>query len=188
MVVIRRRTLVPLSQADPHAGAPQRDANTSTRAGCGSLGPGLRRAWVGYQRRLDEALAAAGFERQLPDGRVLRICAQSEGATISQIGRQLGITRQGASKLVAGLSERRYVTIAPSPHNGREKIVALTPHAIEYLAAHRTAARAIERQLRSEIGNDPFESLQLLLAALGADEQPRMRDYLRRAVDPDSRR
>jgi DNA-binding MarR family transcriptional regulator len=140
----------------------------------------LRRAWVGYQRRLDDELAAAGFgERRFPDGRVLRICSDSDAMTIAQIGRELGITRQGASKIVASLRDRRYVTVSPSTEDGREKIVQLTPWAVDYLAAQRKAARAIERRLRTEIGTDSLESLYRLLDALGGDQQPRMSDYLR---------
>ena len=145
------------------------------------LGAALRQAWVGYHRRLDEAMAAAGFaDHGFPDGRVLRICSHNTDVTISQIGRELGITRQGAGKVVAKLSERRYVTVIDSAVSGREKIVSLTPRATDYLAAHRQAARSIERQLRDEVGESAFDSAHLLLAALGGDDQPRMWDYLRR--------
>jgi hypothetical protein len=47
------------------------------------LGAALRRAWLGYQLRLDRAMTEAGFgKRQLPDGRVLRACSGKEGSTI----------------------------------------------------------------------------------------------------------
>jgi len=158
--------------------------NMAPRAGQArqvGLGGALRRAWVGYQRRLDEALAAAGFaDRGFPDGRVLRICSRSAETTISQIGRELGITRQGASKIVASLHDRRYVTLRASPTDGREKIVELTSRATAYLAAHRKAARGIERRLRAEVGEEAFDGLCLLLDALGGDEQPRLSEYLRR--------
>jgi len=145
-----------------------------------ALGPALRRAWVGYQRRLDAAMAAAGFDdRRFPDGRVLRVCAGSVETTISQIGRELRITRQGAAKVVAGLRERRYVTVTASPSNGREKIVRLTPRAVDYLAAQRKAVRSISRQLRSQLGQESFAALLLLLDALGGDEDMLVRDYLR---------
>jgi len=145
-----------------------------------ALGPALRRAWVGYQRRLDEAVAAAGFgDRAFPDGRVLRLC-QADETTISDIGRELGITRQGASKIVAGLRERRFVTLRTSTRDAREKIVRLTPRAVEYLAAQRRAARTVERQLRAELGQEAFDSLHALLDALGGAEELRMRDYLRK--------
>lgn len=148
-----------------------------------SLGRGLSQAWVGYQRRLDEELAAAGFaDRGFPDGRVLRVCSRSGEITISQIGRELGITRQGAGKLVASLRDRHYVTVASSLSSGREKTVRLTPRAREFLAARRRAARRIERGLRAEVGPEAFESLDRLLRILGEEEQPRMRDYLRQSV------
>lgn len=145
------------------------------------LGAALRRAWVGYRSRLDEELAAGGFDDHwLPDGRVLRICTTApEGVTISDVGRALGISRQAASKLVAGLRDRRYVELGPSPADAREKLVRLAPRAHGYLAAQRRAARAIERRLSEELGAEAYDSLFRLLDVLGAD-QPRMRDYLRR--------
>jgi DNA-binding MarR family transcriptional regulator len=143
------------------------------------LGSGLRSAWVGYQRRLDAELAAHGFtDRHFPDGRVLRIC-RKHPTSISEVGRELGITRQAAHKIVASLRARRFVTLRMSAANRSEKIVHLTPRAHEYLKAHRMAARRIERQLRAEVGDDALDALGQLLDALGSGDQPRMRDYLR---------
>jgi DNA-binding MarR family transcriptional regulator len=144
------------------------------------LGAALRLAWVGYQRRLDEQMAAAGFgDRRFPDGRVLRICSRSPEATASQIARELGVSRQRAAKIVGDLRSRGYVEVVASVTSGREKTIALTQSALDYLATQRKAAQAIERQLREEIGAEGFESLDRLLIALGRDDQPRMSDYLR---------
>lgn len=144
------------------------------------LGPGLRRAWIGYQRLVDDAMAAAGFDdRGFPDGRVLRMCTRSDQITISQIGRDLGITRQRASKIVAGLRDRGYLTVTPSPTSGREKVLTTTPRAHEYLAAQRKAVRNIERQVRDELGPDAFTALRQLVELLTGNENPRLRDYLR---------
>ncbi len=147
-----------------------------------SLGPALRRAWVGYQRRVDEAMAVAGYDdRGFPDGRILRMCRDAE-RTISHIGRELGVTRQAAGKAVGILRDRGYVSVDPSPTSGREKVVGLTPKAEAYLIAQGTAMRRIERELRSQLGDDGFAQLFRLLDALGADEEPRLRDYLRNRV------
>jgi len=148
------------------------------------LGGALRRGWVGYQRRLDQEMAVAGFpDRGFPDGRVLRLCARSEQVTASQIGRELGISRQGAGKIVAGLRDRGFLTVIASSGDGREKMVTLTPRARDYLAAQRAAARRIERDLQEQLGAEAFESLCTLVDALDVEaEQPRMRDYLRHAV------
>jgi DNA-binding MarR family transcriptional regulator len=149
-----------------------------------NLGPALRRALIGYRHRLDEELRAAGFaDRAFPDGRVLRICLRGSNVTVAHIGRELGITRQGAGKVVASLRERGYVTLSTSPVDAREKFVTLTDRATEFLTARRKAVRKIERQLRNEIGDDPFDSLQRLLAALGGNEQPQLTDYLHIARD-----
>ena len=106
---------VPPSDTDARA-----DTVTPQSAG---LGPALRRAWLGYQLRLDAAMADAGFgERRFPDGRVLRLCSGQAGSTISAIGRELGITRQGASKVVGQLRDRGYVAVADSADQQEGKV------------------------------------------------------------------
>jgi DNA-binding MarR family transcriptional regulator len=146
------------------------------------LGVSLRQAWLGYQLQLDEAMADAGFgKRRFPDGRVLRLCSEPPGSTISGIGRVLGITRQGATKVVSHLRDLGFVSVADSATSGREKCVSLTPLGVEYLAAQRKAAGEIERQLRSELGDAPFVALYSLLGALGEGERVRMRAYLQRS-------
>jgi DNA-binding MarR family transcriptional regulator len=162
------------------------DATVSTRARRGSLGPALRQAWVGYRRRLDDEVAAAGFaDHGLPDGRVLRICARATEPTTSQVARELGMTRQGAGKIVASLRDRRYVKLVPSTTDAREKAIVLTPRAHALLAAHRKAARKIEREVRAEAGDDAFAALARIVDALRGPDQPRMRDYLRQASHGD---
>ena len=158
-------------------------ADDSTRPSSVGLGPALRRAWVGYQLRLEAALADAGFgDRRLPDGRVLRLCSSQAGSTISAIGRELGITRQGASKVVASLRDRGYVSVADSPTSKREKSAVLTSRGFDYLKAQRTAARAIEDELRTEIGELPFSGVFTLLDALDHGEPTRLRTYLQRSA------
>lgn len=146
------------------------------------LGAALRRAWLGYQLRLDRAMADAGFgERRFPDGRVLRVCSDEAGSTISAIGRELGITRQGASKVVSDLSDRGYVRVADSTTSKREKSVVLTPVGVDYLAHQRAAAQKIEDELRAELGDATFTALGALLVALDAGDGVRLRAYLRRS-------
>jgi DNA-binding MarR family transcriptional regulator len=147
-----------------------------------SLGAALRRAWLGYQVRLDRAMAGAGFgERKFPDGRALRVCSGQSGSTISAIGREIGITRQGAGKLVAHLRDRGYVALADSTTSKREKSVTLTPRGADYLAHQHAAARAIEDELWAELGEAPASALGALLMALDAGDEVRLRAYLRRS-------
>ncbi len=53
----------------------------------------------------------------------------------------------------------------------------LTARAHDYLAVHRKAARSIERQLRTELGQEAFDSLHRLLDILVGDEEARLSDY-----------
>jgi DNA-binding MarR family transcriptional regulator len=101
---------------------------------------------------------------------VLLMCSGPGETTISDVGRGLGITRQGASKIVAGLRQRGYVEVTPSPADGREKILTLTPRAMAFLAARRQAARAIEARLRDEIGADGLAQLLRFLDAVAGEE------------------
>ncbi len=164
--------------SDTDLGADNVDGSSSF-----GLGPALRRAWIGYQIRLDTAMADAGFgERRFPDGRVLRLCSGQSGSTISAIGRELGITRQGASKVVGHLRDRGYVAVADSATSRREKSVTLTASGNGYLRAQRAAARAIENDLAATLGRQGFSGLFALLDALDAlddGEQVRIRTYLR---------
>lgn len=149
------------------------------------LGSALRRAWVGYQLRLDEAMTEAGFdERRLPDGQVLRLCSHPAGSTISGIGRELGITRQGAAKIVSHLRDRGYVSVTDSATSRREKSVTITSRGTEYLAAQRRARQVIRDQLHADLGDAGFSHLYKLLEALGHDEQGRLRAYLQRSGVP----
>jgi len=128
-------------------------------------------------------MADAGFgERRFPDGRVLRLCSGHTGSTISAIGRELGITRQGASKVVAHLCDRAYVIVTDSATSRREKSVILTSRGIDYLEEQRAAARAIEMELRAEVGEAGFSALFALLDALDDGESERMRTYLQRTT------
>jgi DNA-binding MarR family transcriptional regulator len=159
------------------------ESGPSTSVGIGiGIGAALRRAWLGYQLRLDRAMAEAGFgERKFPDGRVLRVCSVEAGSTISAIGRELGITRQGASKVVAHLRDRGYVVVTDSTTSKREKSVVLTPRGIDYLAHQSAATWAIEDELRAELGEATLSALGALLHELDAGEGVRLRAYLRRA-------
>lgn len=138
----------------------------------GVLGRELRRALTGYWRLIGTELAAAGFaDRRFPEGRVLVMCAAPGQTTISDVGRRLGITRQGAGKIVARLTECGYLEVTPSPSDRREKTLTLTPRAEQFLAALRDAGHAVEARLRQEIGAGGVEQLLRaldLLAGLAA--------------------
>src|SRR5260370_4024787 len=52
-----------------------------------------------------------------------------DGATATEIGRRLGISKQAVGKTIDLLAELAYAERMDDPADGRRKIVALTPHA-----------------------------------------------------------
>jgi DNA-binding MarR family transcriptional regulator len=127
-------------------------------------------------------MADAGFnDRRFPDGRVLRLCSSEEGTTISAVGRQLGTTRQGASKVVGIPRDRGFLEVDDSVISKREKSVVGTAQGIDYLRAKREATDAIEVELRAELGELGVSALMTLLDVLGQGEQLRLQVYLRRS-------
>jgi len=147
-----------------------------------AIGPQLVRAWLGYRRRLNERLAAEGFDDQrFPEALVVRLGRAEGGMTVSQLGRELAITRQGASKLVAALALRGYVTLERSPDDGREKVVRATERARARLAAEQRARRALDLEIRRELGDEVVDALGVLAEYLGDPaDGTAVRDLMRR--------
>jgi DNA-binding MarR family transcriptional regulator len=67
------------------------------------------------------------------------------GATASEIGRRLGVTKQAAGKTVDRLEALGYVERADDPADARRKLIRLTPRGIDSL----TQAAEIFDQLRA---------------------------------------
>jgi len=117
-------------------------------------------------------MVEAGFDDvAVPDGRVLRLCLEPPGTTSSTIGRALGMTRQGAGKLVGSLRDRGYLEVQPSASSGREKSVTATAKARDYLALRRSAANKVEDEVRAELGAEGYAQLRALLQVLGGTEE-----------------
>ncbi|WP_406401365.1 MarR family transcriptional regulator [Streptomyces sp. NBC_00879] len=68
------------------------------------------------------------------------------GATASEIGRRLGVSKQAAGKTVDRLVTLGYAERTDDPSDARRKLVRLTPHGIDAL----TRSAAIFDELRAE--------------------------------------
>lgn len=55
------------------------------------------------------------------------------GATVSELGRRLGVTKQAAAKTAAGLEELGYVTRRPSDRDARATVLTVTARGREML-------------------------------------------------------
>jgi DNA-binding MarR family transcriptional regulator len=132
------------------------------------LGEAVTAASWSYVKRIDAEMESAGFpERRFPMIYLFALSAQPRPMTISEMGRRFAISRQAASKIVAELRDRGYVQATTSTTDQRQKVVDLTPKAIEYLSARRRAASALDREIRKRIGDAGLDELHGLLAVVG---------------------
>lgn len=132
------------------------------------LGTALRLAWWSYVRRVDMEMESQGYpERIVSMNYVFALYAQPEPITISEIGRLFAITRQAASKIVADLRSRGYVEATQSAADQREKVVELTPRAIDFITARLKAAAVVDKDIRKRIGDSQFDQVLSALGEIG---------------------
>ena len=82
---------------------------------------------------------------------------------ITELAKKLGMTMQGASKLVVDLERLGYVERHADPNDGRNRIVTLPARGWAGIEAGRAARAAVTAELRGVLGEPPAA---LLLAAL----------------------
>jgi DNA-binding MarR family transcriptional regulator len=136
---------------------------------------------LGYQEFVDELhtkLQAEGFtDLGSAYGYVFRALAV-EPLQLNRLATRLGITNQGASKLIDEMETRRYVERRPDPADARARLLVLAPRGNAALAAARRFHAAYERNLAKRIGSRPAAELRRLLELLvgdAADAWERMR-------------
>ncbi len=98
-------------------------------------------------------------------GYVLRALAD-EPLRPNELASRLGITPQGATKVVGEMVDRGYVELLPDPRDGRAKRVQLASRGKRLLAAARRFHAAYERRLRQRLGERAADTLRELLDAM----------------------
>ncbi|HEX7967588.1 MAG TPA: helix-turn-helix domain-containing GNAT family N-acetyltransferase [Stellaceae bacterium] len=106
---------------------------------------------------LQERLLRSPFS--LAEARVIYELAQRQQPTASDLAKELGLDPGYLSRILAGFAKRRLVEKAPSPADGRQSLLSLTP-------AGREAFAALNAQSADEIG--------AMLGRLGAEDQARL--------------
>ncbi|MET8690622.1 MarR family transcriptional regulator [Streptomyces sp. NPDC004732] len=96
--------------------------------------------------RLHAELARQGHPDVRPAHGFAMQAIGSNGATASEVGRRLGVSKQAAGKTVDRLIALGYAARTDDPADARRKLVRLTPHGID--ALRRSAA--IFDELRAE--------------------------------------
>lgn len=121
--------------------------------------------------RLHAELARQGHPDVRPAHGFAMQAIGARGASASEVGRRLGVSKQAAGKTVDRLIALGYAERTDDPDDARRKLIRLTPHGID--ALRRSAA--------------VFEELHAQWAAtLGADRLDALESDLRTVVPPDA--
>jgi DNA-binding MarR family transcriptional regulator len=123
--------------------------------------------------RLHAELARQGHPDLRPAHGFAMQAIGAGGATASEVGRRLGVSKQAAGKTVDRLVALGYAARADDPADARRKLIRLTPHGLD--ALRRSAV--VFDQLRAEWAQ-----------ALGARRLGELESGLRTVVPPDALR
>jgi DNA-binding MarR family transcriptional regulator len=136
------------------------------------LGIVLTLALATFKDRLHAHLAAAGYSDLGPTyGFVFRSLGERP-LSLAELAGQLGITPQGALKIVAEMIERKYVQRGDDAADKRVRRLSLTARGRAALReARRFHARA-ERELIDQLGARALKSTRIVLAALAGAGAP----------------
>ena len=134
-----------------------------------------RRSWVRTLARRLEELGHADYRRS--DAAALRLVARRPLA-VGELGAVLGVTRQAARKLVAGLERRGYARLERDPRDSRRRTVVLTPAGEAYAAAIVATLEAMSRELGDRVDRAALIAADAVLRASLADDDRRRADAL----------
>ncbi|MFB8003580.1 MarR family winged helix-turn-helix transcriptional regulator [Nocardia sp. NPDC056000] len=126
----------------------------------------LGQAYQGFVQELHAHLAAHGHEvLGASYGYVLRTLAES-ALTASQLGEHLGITAQGAAKVVDEMVRHGYVERHPDPTDKRAKLLHLSDRGRDMLDTVRAFHADYERRLIARAGADQIASVRAVLGEI----------------------
>jgi DNA-binding MarR family transcriptional regulator len=112
----------------------------------------LNMAFVAFKDGLHDALAAAGFDDVGSSfGYVFRLLAK-EPSTLGTVAEHLGITAQGALKIIDDMVGKGYVERQPFAGDGRIKMLALTERGRLAMACAARYHGHFEKALAGRIG------------------------------------
>jgi MarR family transcriptional regulator, lower aerobic nicotinate degradation pathway regulator len=119
-----------------------------------------RERWI---RAMAQRLSARGFDGyRRSDPLVMRSLRGGE-VPLGSLAVTLGLTRQGARKVVSGLVERGYARLTPSPLDSRRRNVALTPSGRDYLHAVIATLRALNDEVVANVDADQLAAAYAVL-------------------------
>jgi DNA-binding MarR family transcriptional regulator len=126
----------------------------------------LRAARAAYTDAVRKALADAGFDDMPRNGAYVIGAIGNGGATMANIIRGLGVTKQAAGQLIDTLVLRGYVERRADEDDRRKLTVALTTGGEEAAAIIRKAANAVDAKLKKRVGEKSVAEARKVLFSL----------------------
>jgi DNA-binding MarR family transcriptional regulator len=119
---------------------------------------------AGAFRGLVDGVHVELAERGHPDARPLHGFALQavgpQGATASELGRRLGVSKQAAAKTASGLLRLGYILRESDPSDARAVRLRRSPRGEEFLALSVSAFSRLRERLADEIGPERVQALE----------------------------
>jgi DNA-binding MarR family transcriptional regulator len=128
--------------------------------------------FAGFRAIIDELhveLARRGHPELRPAHGFTMQAIGPRGATATEVGRRLGISKQAAGKTVERLEAIGYATRAGDHADRRRKLVRLTPHGLAALAESAAIFTEIRGRWARELGPGQVEDLEACLRQMVPD-------------------
>jgi DNA-binding MarR family transcriptional regulator len=137
--------------------------------GLGAIAGRLHRA---VQSALMERLAQGGFAGLTGGAATILPMIEANGSRPIVLAERSGLTRQAVGQIIRELEARRFVELAPDPHDARAKVVRFigVGHALH--EASVAAVADVYSRARDILGEDAIPRIEADLARLAAAVAP----------------
>jgi DNA-binding MarR family transcriptional regulator len=113
--------------------------------------------------RLHDELARQGHPDMRPAHGFAMQAIGRDGATASELGRRLGVSKQAAGKTVDRLVQLGYAERSADAADARRKLVRLTPRGYDALARSAAVFEQLRAEWAERLGADRVRSLEATL-------------------------
>lgn len=126
---------------------------------------------------LHRALAEGGHRDARPIHGFALQAIGPHGCTTSELGRQLGVSKQAAAKTVTSLEQAGYVRREPDPEDGRAVRVLRTARGAEMLTLSAVFFDAYRARLTTALGPRRLAELEDDLEQMAAPSEDRLHSF-----------
>jgi DNA-binding MarR family transcriptional regulator len=126
----------------------------------------LRSARTTYGSAIGSSLSEAGFDDVPRNGAFVIGSIARTGAPLSDIIKELGVSKQAAGQLVDTLVARGYLDRTVDPEDRRRLTITLTERGLAAGSAIRSAVDRVDTTLLEQVGAESVARARATLAAL----------------------